>query len=959
MRVSTIPAGQPLLDRLAERWRTAHADPSRGLLILPTRRAARALADSFTAAAQGAPQLLPRIVAIGGMDEGPMTLTGALDLPPAVPELERVAALANLVHAYQSRLGGSTATEACLALARELAVLMDETEQAGIDLRAALTGLVPEAHAAHWATTVTFLKIVTDAWPEWLASRGLMNPAARAHGLLRAQAEAWRDAAPAEPVWVAGVTSALPAVAALLRVVAELPGGCVILPGLDLAMDEAAWDALGPGHPQAGMRSLLAGMGARRDEVEVWDAISARGLLLGRAMLPPSCLDDWDAPVAAPEGLFRLTAPDARAEATAVAMVLRDTLEHPGARAALVTPDRVLAVRVAAELARWGIVADDSAGEPLAHTPPGVFLRLLAAAVDSQLSPVALLSLLKHPLAAAGLPVGVCRSLTRRLERRILRGPAPPPGFTGLRLALGQDQPELTAFVEVVRDCLVPALRPVPPATHDADALLTGLLQAAEALARTDESTGASRLWAGEEGVALAELLAEALPALKHLPPMPPSERPGLLDALLEGAVAHGRRALRGRDVGAEHPRVFIWGLLEARLQSVDVVVLGGLAEGTWPPATDPGPWMSRPMRADAGLPDCEEAIGRAAHDFVQAACCAPVCVLSAPARRDGAPVIEARWLARLSALLRGALPVHPSSHWAEALDAPLRHEAVHPPHPCPPVERRPTQLSVTDVEALICDPYAIYARRILDLRELEELEQETDFADYGKLVHAGMSRLPALFAKGIPINAEHLAREALLTVLKDAALRPALVAWWAPRFARIADWVVEQERARTRPERVGTELKGEWSLSEPMFTLTARVDRIEWSAGGVSILDYKTGSLPALAAVRNGGRPQLPLEAVMAEAGAFGADFAGGVETLEYWKLSGTTKAGETQPVSKDVPVLVAEAREHFRALTQEFAHPERTYPHIPHPERKPQRATYAQLAREGEVAGAEDSDE
>lgn len=953
MRVATIPAGQPFLDRLAARWRAAQGDPSRGLLILPTRRAARALADAFTAAAHGAPQLLPRIVAIGGMDEGPMTLTGALDLPPAVPELERVAALAGLVHAYQSRLGGSTAIETCVALARELATLMDETEQAGIDLRAALTGLVPEAHAAHWATTVTFLRIVTDAWPEWLASRGLMNPAARAHGLLRAQAEAWRETAPDEPVWVAGVTSALPAVAAMLRVVAGLPGGCVILPGLDLAMDEAAWDALGPGHPQAGMRGMLAGMGARRDEVDLWDSVSARGLLLGRALLPPTCLDDWAAPVAAPDGLFRLVTPDARAEATAIAMVLRDTLERPGARAALVTPDRVLAVRVAAELGRWGIVADDSAGEPLAHTPPGVFLRLLAAAVDCQLSPVALLSLLKHPLAAAGLAVGTCRGLTRRLERRILRGPAPPPGFSGLRQALGEDQPELTAFVEIVRDCLEPALRPVPPATHDAATLLTGLLQAAEALARTDEYTGASRLWAGEEGVALAELLAEALPALDHLPPMPPSERPGLLDALMEGAVAHGRRALRGRDVGSEHPRVFIWGLLEARLQSVDVVVLGGLAEGTWPPATDPGPWMSRPMRAAAGLPDVEEAIGRAAHDFVQAACCAPVCVLSAPARRDGAPVIEARWLARLTALLRGALPVHPSTHWAEALDAPIRHEAVSPPHPCPPVERRPTQLSVTDIEALICDPYAIYAKRILRLRELDPLEQDIDAADFGNLVHAGMSHLPALFANGVP--AEEVVREAMLKVLKGAGLRPALLAWWAPRFARIADWVVARERLRTRPDVVQTETEGAWRMDDHDFTLTARVDRIERSAAGVTIFDFKTGTVPSAKEVENGSRPQLPLEAVMAEIGAFGPDVQGEVKELLYWRLTGTDKAGE----QKQVPVATGSAHELFCALVEDFADPDRTYPHIPHPGRKVQRATYAQLAREGEVAGAEDSDE
>lgn len=878
-------------------------------------------------------------------------------------------ALAGLVHAYQTRMQGYATTESCVALARTLASLMDEAEQSGVDLGASLRDLVPEAHAAHWATTVTFLRIVTDAWPAWLADRGLMNPAARAAALLRAQAEEWRKTPPLTPVWVAGVTSALPEIANLLRVVAGLPSGLVVLPGLDATLDDAAWDALGPGHPQSGMSRLLAGMGAVRGDVEPWGEPNVRERLFATALLPPRRLNLWDEPVDPPANLFRLAAADAGTEAAAIALVLRDALETPGARAALVTPDRTLAVRVAAELGRFGIVADDSAGEPLAHAPPGVFLRLLAEATDADLSPVALLSLLKHPVAAAGLSARACRDLTRRLERAVLRGPAPPPGFAGLRGRLdgarGGGDPTLAAFLERVLTCLEPALRPAPPPLLPAAGLMAGLIEAAEALAATDTASGPSRLWAGEEGVALAELLGEALPALDHLPPMPASERVGLLDALLEGRVAHGRRALRGRDVTAEHPRVFIWGLLEARLQSVDVVVLGGLADGTWPPATDPGPWLSRPMRAAAGLPDVDEAIGRAAHDFVQAACSAPICVLSAPARRDGAPVIEARWLARLSALLRKhscTLPAHPAAAWAAMLGAPIAHTPVAAPHPCPAVAARPTRLSVSDVQTLICDPYAIYARKILGLRELDPLEQETDAADYGSILHDGMHRLYERLDPALPAETNRLAVETLGTALLDAGLRGGLRAWWAPQFDRIAHWVVAEERRRRAemvPDRIATEIAGELKVPNLDFILTARVDRIERSGGAVAILDYKTGTVPSKEQVENGSRPQLPLEAVMAECGAFGPEFQHEVREMTYWRLTGGHDAGKPVAAVKDARFTIEEASGHLHALLEGFQDPARTYPHCPHPGRKAASATYAQLARMAEVAGAEDGNE
>jgi ATP-dependent helicase/nuclease subunit B len=968
VRLATIPAEVAFLDTLAARWLAQYgADVlARGLILLPTRRAARALAEAFLRAGGGRPMLLPRIAALGAPDEAPLALAGALDLPPAVDPQERLGALAALVMKLPAALGGAGTADRALLLARELAGLMDEAERSEIELPAALARAAEAAHAEHWQATLRFLEIVTRAWPDFLAASGLMNPAARQVALLRAQARAWQENPPAEPVWVAGTTAGIPAVAELLRVVTGLPRGLVVLPGLDLDLPEAAWEAVDDAHPQAGLRRLLTGLGATRGDVARWDGPAAappgRVPTVARALLPATALAAWRTPRAVETaGLFRLEAADEQEEAVAIALILRDALGTPGARAALVTPDRALAVRVSAELLRWGVVADDSAGEKLSDAPPAVFLRLLAEAVASRLAPVALLALLKHPLAAAGLSPAFCRAAARALEKIALRGPKPPPGLTGLRARAEDAPPEARGLLDAVESCLEPLLRANAAASLAPDALLAALVESAEALAATDDTPGPTRLWSQEEGEALAVLLAGARPALLRLPDQPPSILAGLLEALLEGAVVRSRRALRGR-VGGEHPRVFIWGLLEARLQSVELMVLGGLVEGVWPPATDPGPWMSRPMRARAGLPGTEEAIGQAAHDFFTCACAAPKVVLSCSRRRDSAPAVPARWLTRIEACLRGGdrtLPRHAAATWAGLLDQPAGPPApVPPPAPRPPVALRPRRLSVTEIETWLADPYAIYARHILGLEALKPLEEATDAADYGTLVHQGMRLfLEDVGAAWPPDGAERL-RRAMERALAEAGLRQALQEWWRPRLHRIADWVAEREgeRRRAMPTLIRGEVRGRWELPLPRgFLLVGRADRIERRTdGNLAILDYKTGLPPSDKEVEAGFRPQLPLEAAMAEAGAFGPELAGVTAELVYWHLTGGFIPADQRIIFRADPArvaaAVAAARGKLAELIARFDDPDRAYLSQPHPGRAPRFSDYAQLARVAE---------
>jgi ATP-dependent helicase/nuclease subunit B len=976
VNLQTIAPDQAFLDALAADWlERAGDDPlavANGLILLPTRRAARALAEAFLACTGGRPLLLPRITAFGALDEAPLALAGTLSLPPAVPEPLRLAHLTRLVMALDGRFGAPSTADRAWPLAAELAALMDEAERAEVDLATVLPGLAAEDYADHWGITLQFLQIVTRAWPDYLAANGLMNPAARQVALLHAQAAAWQADAPSMPILAAGSTGGIPAVANLLRVVAKLPQGRVVLPGLDLALPESAWDAIEDSHPQAGLRRLLGRLGATRGDVQPWPASTGavnRPALLNQALLPAPALAAWRNPIPAPpDGLWRLRPSDQQEEALAIALVMRDALEQPGRRVALVTPDRGLAGRVAVELTRFGIIADDSAGEPLAETPPAIFLRLLAAAVSAALRPVPLLSLLKHPLAAGGLTPAACRAAARRLETEGLRGPAPKAGIAGLRQVAPSDASQ--AFITQIEACLAPllevaALDQVAPATA-----LAALLHAAEALASAPDEPGSHRLWSGEEGQALAALLGELLAAVAVLPPQPPATLPGLLDAATAGAMVRSRRALRGRD-GAEHPRVFIWGLLEARLQRADLMVLGGLAEGVWPVAAEPGPWMSRPMRAGAKLPSPEEAVGQMAHDWLMTACAAPETVLSCPLRRDGAPAVPARWLQRLEAMLRGAgqlLPDHPAAAWARALDQP--HGLVPrltPPAPRPGLADRPRRLRVTEVETWLRDPYAIYARHVLRLKALQPLEEPADAADYGSVVHEAVHRFLRGIGTAFPPDAEARLIAAMDAALDEQDLRPALAAWWRPRLRRIAAWLTEAERNRRLGaglQAIASEKDGQWLLPGALpFVLVGRADRIERRFdGGIAILDYKTGAPPSAADVAAGLAPQLPLEAAMAADGVFGDDLCGRPCELTYWHLTGGLVPGEVKTLFKQevdaIGDVVATARAKLAGLVAAFDDVSHPYLSQPHPGQAPRFSDYTQLARVAEWAALDDGE-
>lgn len=980
--VYTIPAGTPFADALASELLTQTREAPENLaamrLLLPTRRACRSLREAFLRRSGGRAMLLPRMTPLGDVDAAELALEGigigdagtglladALALPPVIGGLRRTALLARLVRALPGR---DSQPDQAAALAAELARLLDRFATERADL-AALETLVPEDYARHWQEVLAFLRILTQQWPAVLHAEGTLDPAEHRNRLLAAQAELWRAPPPAEPVIAAGSTGSIPATADLLDVVSRLPEGSVVLPGLDRAMPDEAWEALGPTHPQFGLKLLLDRLGIGRGDVGDWpgtEAAPARATLLSAALLPaeveppePPADDVLDAAL---DGIERIDCPGAREEASAVALVMRDALEVAGQTCALVTPDRDLARRVASELRRWGLEVDDSAGTPLGATPPGAFLRLVADAAAEGLAPVPLLALLKHPLGAGGLKPADFRRLARALDGQALRGPRPAPGIAGLRNALEETKGghRLAPLVDRLEAALGPLVEALAAREADPVTLVRRHVAAAEALAATDSQDGALRLWAGDAGEAAAGFVAEALDGIGALGPVAGPRYAHLFEELLAGRVVRPR-------FGA-HPRLHIWGLLEARLQQADVIVLGGLNEGSWPPEPESNPWMSRPMMADLGLAAPERRIGLTAHDFQQAFAARRV-VLTRAYRIEGTPTVPSRWLMRLDNLLARAgrkLPApdaaghRPWLGWAEALDRPAAGDVrrVNPPKPTPPAVARPRQLSVTQVETLIRDPYAIYARKVLRLEPLEPLDADPGAADRGILIHEAMERFLKTHPEALPDDAA----AALVAVGRDVfathLARPGVRAFWWPRFVRIAEWFAAFERQRRADgwRSVIVEQPGRIEVDgvEGGFTLTAKPDRIDRRAGvGLAVVDYKTGVVPTAKQVGAGLSPQLPLEAAMAMRGAFPGVEAEAVRQLLYLRLSGGQEAGREIDLDLDIAATAEAALAGLAKLAVKFADAETPYLSRPRPQFESRFGNYDHLARVKEWGG------
>jgi len=990
--IYTMPSGEPILRNLAKGLQASlGTDLSKALILLPTRRAVRALADEFVSISEGHATLLPLMRPLADMDENePPFTTGTIDfeIPPAIDPVRHRFELAKMVSAKMKYEGSELGPELdskpdaanAIAMAEPLARLLADLAMEELDV-GAFDKLDEKLDtlAQHFQSASKFAKIVTEYWPQHLKDNGLTEPMTRRVALLKKAAELWHANPPAHPVIIAGSTGTLKATANLIKTVTALPQGLIVLPGLDTHIDQIdIWDKIDDQHPQASLKNLLETLDISRTDVPTWPGVKTEGnaamrsRILSHALIPASSTYDWPARIAritksteesngernaiqkGLSGLSLIQARTAEEEATVIALIMRETLEHQDKTCALVTPDPSLARRVRAKLSRWNVEVDSSAGEPLEETGHGVFLSLSLEAAQDPFDPIALSALVKHSffklqdghrkdwdkLEAAvfrGTRPKTLDAVTERLDRIAKRK----------KLGNGEYLQDEFEFLKTLHSALTPL--------HDRLSAKTDIALLAKTHTELLEllAGGAANLWRGESGEKSAQLIEELLEHGNLLAPMNGDTYARLLSHLMRGRVARPR-------FGTES-RLQILGPLEARMLEADTIILGGLNEGVWPAHPTPHPVLSPGMRKAIGLSAPERRFGLAAHDF-EALAAKPNVIMTRAVRGDDGPTVQSRWLWRLTTLVRGAVedaadtvlkPKQPWLEWARALDA--SQDVPKPasrPAPCPPLDKRwPKKrgLSVTQISKWVRDPYAVYAQNILGISVLDPLDQAMGGREFGRAVHFALENIDNT-------STAHLTK-LLKQELSKAGYETHSFARMDVRLNALAEWSVNWAKDRIDGgwTKVDIEKKGrlEFPTHNEPFILTGIADRIERKGSDTAIIDYKTGAYPKYKVVQAGFDPQMPLLGIMLGYGALGKK----AEATDYLYV----KPGDreyslvTSPPNKyrkDADEYASDAFDALRRLIAHFDTPDSKYYSQPRAQFENPYGDYDHLARRAEWA-------
>lgn len=883
------------------------------IILLPTRRACRALKDIFVFLNNGA-TLLPKICPIGDIDENGIAFLDYENenisdegLLPPINEIERNLILSKLIKQKNQSLND----EQAFALAVDLAHLIDTVEMEMLSFDN-LSSIVPEHLSQYWQETLEFLQIITEWYPKILQERGYTNPVARKIKLIYKQVEIWKQFPPKGRIFIAGSTGSLVPIAYMINAISEMENGYVILPHLDKILSDDDFENVGQNHPQYGLKNLLLKMNIKRQDVKelkpstpINENLFERETLSSYIMLNSSLDANWqtmpNVNANTLNGISKITFKTDLDETLGLALCLREMVEK-NKKTLLITPDRKIAKSVASELKRWDIIVDDSAGISASEIDTGNYIILLLNAIIEKFPPFALLSILKHKFTSLGYAKDKLEQIVNNLEENVLRGNFGLDNIDKIiskteELKIKNDKIEISPILSLL-NTLKEQIKIFDNLFEENEKvsiynILYTHLQIVEKFVQNDKKEPDfvnNLLYNGDLEFQLCDKLKELLKTLYNL-----KDDKFDIDKMdlksYRDFISSYLFNLKLRPTNNSHPLIAIMNSIEARLLNADVFIMAGLNEQTFPSTTSDDPWMSRPMKAEFKLPLPERKIGLSSHDFSEFFCKQNV-IMTRALKVDSNNTIESRWLQKLDAILQiknlklddefSNMVLDWTNNIDKVNDTPVR--CVRPA-PKPPLEARPKQLSATNIEKLYRDPYIIFAKYILKLSKLKDIEQDTLPADFGNVIHNSLEE----FKKKNLSTYEELMQIIMKNALPYKEID--IIDFWYRKFESIAKWFIEYE-AKLKKEGVEatyTEISGTMPITK-RFNLFAKADRIDIlkNSGGAIISDYKTGTAPSVKDVESGYSPQLPLEALILNHHGF-KDVKGNPKTSEmrYLEIS------------------------------------------------------------------------
>ena len=947
--IFNIPGSCPFWETIAkiylEKFKGKDLELASCLFMVPNRRASSALTNAFVRIQGLKPTILPQIIPISEIDEDEMLFSNFNlediwpNVPPPISREERLFLFAKMILSKPDEFGVKSLTAAQgLCLAQDLATLIDTAYNQGLDFDK-LYDLVPEKYATHWQETLKLLKIITEFWPQILEERGAIDSTKMKNIVLSKQALLWKKEETSKNIIIAGVSASFPSIIEMFNTVKNLQNGEIYFAGIDKLVDEEYWNAIDESHPLFELKDLLEKLDIKRtDVVDVLEPNNIdREIFVSEIMRPALVSNKWrnilnsfDVKKAL-GGINVLTLKNQRDEALAIALKMREVLDIPEKTVALVSYDRNLARRVCTELKRFGIEIDDSAGIPLNLSPIGIYLRLIVETALSLNSSLKIVDLLKNPFTLLGFDKSLFRQMVYDFEKK-------------LRL---ENKKNIDAKELLLRDKVIEKLSLLTEMLNggliDFGEALKLNIKIAEDIASSDVLSGKNYLWRGDSGKIAARFVTKILETSSVIGKIDGKDYLPMLCQLMSAETV--------RTSFGTHPRLSILGPIEAQLQYFDYVIIGEFNEGIWPKLPKADMWMSRPMMKDFGFALPEKSIGILANSFANFMK-APNVILTRAERVGDTPAQKSRWLLRIETVLK-ALSINISeianndfSSFVSCVDKPLSYKPIKAPAPCPPVSARPRKLSASGLDLLVADPYSVYAKYILELYPLEELDRKPDQRDYGNLIHEIIEEFNNTYNEQLPDDALEVLKRIGKNKFDEKNLDKDIKAFWFPKFLSTAEWVINKELTyRESVKKIYNEINGEikYNIQGGDFVFTARADRIdELKDKTINIFDFKTGSIPTKAQIESGHALQILLEGIIARKKAYALPKDTELSKLIYWRLG----KGELV-IDEKLEELLDKTEEYIVKLMNTFDFETTPYHSRPTPKYVPKNKDYEHLAR------------